>query len=55
MELVILKQRNGLTNVKAEFEYNPMFNYFREISEFEDVSEEDKDDPFKGLSEQEIF
>ncbi len=31
IELVILKNRNGRTGGKIEFDYYPMFNYFREI------------------------
>lgn len=30
IELVILKNRNGATGKKIEFEYYPMFNYFKE-------------------------
>ena len=31
VELVILKNRNGSTGNKLDFEYYPMFNYFREV------------------------
>lgn len=32
IELVILKNRNGATGGKIEYEYYPLFNYFREVS-----------------------
>lgn len=47
MELVILKQRNGQTGLKAKYEYNPMFNYFNEESKFIEVTKYDKNDPLK--------
>ena len=31
IELVILKNRNGATGGKLEYEYYPLFNYFREV------------------------
>jgi replicative DNA helicase len=31
VELVILKNRNGVTGKKIDFEYYPMFNYFKEV------------------------
>ena len=31
VELVVLKNRNGRTGEKIDFEYYPMFNYFREL------------------------
>ncbi|NCD12084.1 MAG: DNA primase [Epsilonproteobacteria bacterium] len=31
IELVVLKNRNGATGKKLEYEYYPLFNYFREV------------------------
>jgi len=31
IELVVLKNRNGATGKKVEYEYYPLFNYFKEV------------------------
>ncbi|MDE6708536.1 MAG: hypothetical protein K2K06_10940 [Oscillospiraceae bacterium] len=35
IELVILKNRNGVTGKRIQYKYYPMFNYFEEIREDE--------------------
>lgn len=37
LEAVILKNRNGKTNGKIDFMYNPMFNYFEEGNQIETI------------------
>jgi len=43
IELVILKNRNGITGKKIQYCYYPMFNYFYEVGEI-------KDDDSQGLT-----
>jgi replicative DNA helicase len=38
IELVILKNRNGTTGKKIQYNYHPMFNYFHEIGEIKDAN-----------------
>lgn len=51
MELVILKQRNGQTGVKANFKYYSLFNYFSDLDIFSDffteADENDKNSPWE--------
>lgn len=47
IELVILKNRNGKSRVKAEFDYHTMFNYYEEASGA--PKPKHKADVFKGM------
>ena len=49
IELVILKNRNGVAGKKIQYNYYPMFNYFEEIGEIKEDEEDEEDEEEEKL------